>query len=56
MLDVIVSEQKAKGFGIKTIDKPDYIKKYLDEVMRENRNIRGLNHWELYIYLKKVKN
>ncbi len=56
LLGVTVPEQKAKGFDIETIDRPDYIKEYLDEIMRKDKNMRGFKSLRaLYVFEKGEK-
>lgn len=56
LLDVTVPEKKAKDFEIENIDKPSYIKEYLDEAMRKNRNMRGFKSLRaLYLFEKGEK-
>lgn len=53
LLDITVPEQKAEGYNIKTVDRPEYIKEYLDEAMRLNRNMRGFTSLRaLYLFEK----
>lgn len=56
LLDVTVPEEKAEGYNIEIVDKPDYIKEYLDEVMRKNRNMHGFKSLRaLYLFEKGEK-
>lgn len=56
LLDVNVPEQKAKDYTIEEIEKPTYIKQYLEDVMRYDRNMRGFNSLRaLYLFEKGEK-
>lgn len=56
LLDVKVPEQKAKEDEVEEVEKPAYIKKYLEEAMRNNRNMRGFNSLRaLYLFEKREK-
>ncbi len=53
LLDVIVPEQKAKGYTIEETERPSYIKQYLEDAMKYNRNMRGFNSLRaLYLFEK----
>ena len=49
-------KKKATGYSIEEIEKPAYIKQYLEEVMRQNINMRGFNSLRaLYLFEKGEK-
>ena len=51
LLDVKISEVKAKDYQVEKIDRPEYIKQYLDAAMRLNRNMRGFKSLRaLYLF------
>lgn len=53
LLDIKVPEKKAHDYNIETIERPDYIREYLEDVMRKNRNMRGFNSLRaLYLFEK----
>ena len=56
LLGVNVSEKKAKDYAIEEIERPTYIKQYLEDAMRHNRNMRGFNSLRaLYLFEKGEK-
>ncbi len=57
LLGVEVPEAKAKDYEIEYhIDRPEYIKEYLEEAMRTNRNMRGFTSLRaLYLFEKGEK-
>lgn len=56
LLDVYVPEQKAKDYAIEEMERPIYIKQYLEDAMRHNRNMRGFNSLRaLYLFEKGEK-
>lgn len=56
LLGVKVPEQKAKDYQIEEIDRPEYIKQYLEAVMRLNKNMRGFKSLRaLYLFEKGEK-
>ena len=56
LLDVKVPEQKAKEDKIEEVERPVYIKQYLEDAMRCNRNMKGFNSLRaLYLFEKKEK-
>lgn len=56
LLDVNVPEQKAKDYMVEEIKRPEYIKQYLEDAMRYNRNMRGFNSLRaLYLFEKGEK-
>lgn len=56
LLGVKVPEQKAKEDEVEEVERPAYIKQYLEDVMRCNRNMKGLNSLRaLYLFEKKAK-
>ena len=56
LLGVKVPEIKIKDYKIKEIDRPKYIKKYLEDVMKLNRNMRGFKSLRaLYLFEKGEK-
>lgn len=53
LLDITIPEKKAKEFDIETVERPDYVKEYLEEVMRKDRNMRGFKSLRaLYLFEK----
>ena len=53
LLDISVPEIKINGYKIENVVRPNYIKQYLDEVMRNNRNMRGFKSLRaLYLFEK----
>ncbi len=56
LLNVTVPEAKAKDFNTEIVDRPEYIKEYLDEAMRKDRNMRGFKSLRaLYLFEKGEK-
>ena len=56
LLDVKVPEQKANGDKVEEVERPAYIKQYLEDAMRCNRNMKGFNSLRaLYLFEKKEK-
>ena len=57
LLEVEVPEAKAKDYEIKyNIERPEYIKEYLEETMRSGRNMRGFHSLRaLYLFEKGEK-
>lgn len=56
LLGVKVPEVKAKDYQIGDVEKPEYIKQYLDDAMRLNRNMRGFKSLRaLYLFEKGEK-
>ncbi len=57
LLEVEVPEAKAKDYEIKyNIERPEYIKEYLEEAMRSGRNMRGFHSLRaLYLFEKGEK-
>ncbi|MBD9074938.1 hypothetical protein EGP91_02895 [bacterium] len=56
LLGVKVPEQKAKEDEVEEVERPAYIKQYLEDVMRCNRNMKGFNSLRaLYLFEKKTK-
>lgn len=54
LLGVKVPEQKAKEDEVEEVERPAYIKQYLEEAMRNNRNMKGFNSLRaLYLFEKK---
>ena len=48
-----VKEVKLKDYKIEPVDRPEYIKEYLEDVMKKNKNMRGFNSLRaLYIFEK----
>lgn len=43
LLDIEIPEIKINGTSITILKRPDYIKEYLEEVMKKNTNMRGFN-------------
>ena len=53
LLGVDVFEEKANDYDIEIVDRPEYIKQYLEDAMRNNRNLRGFNSLRaLYLFEK----
>ena len=53
LLQVEVPEKKAHDYDIEVIERPSYIKEYLEDVMKKNRNMRGFNSLRaLYLFEK----
>ena len=53
LLDVNVPEIKLNGSLREEINRPDYIREYLEEIMRENKNMRGFTSLRaLYLFEK----
>lgn len=53
LLGVKVPEAKANDYQIEEIDRPEYIKQYLEDAMRLNRNMRGFKSLRaLYLFEK----
>ena len=53
LLGVKVPELKAKDYQIEETDRPEYIKEYLEDAMRLNRNMRGFKSLRaLYLFEK----
>lgn len=56
LLGVKVPEVKENGYQIEEIDRPEYIKEYLEDAMRLNRNMRGFKSLRaLYLFEKGEK-
>lgn len=56
LLNIEIPEQKAYGYNVETVERPDYIKEYLESAMRKNRNMRGFNSLRaLYLFEKGEK-
>ena len=56
LLDVEVPELKAKDYQIEKTDRPEYIKEYLEDAMRLNKNMRGFKSLRaLYLFEKGEK-
>ena len=54
LLGVNVLEKKARDYAIEEIERPTYIKQYLEDAMRHNRNMRGFNSLRaLYLFEKE---
>lgn len=53
LLDIKVPEKKAHDYDVETIERPDYIREYLEDVMRKHCNMRGFNSLRaLYLFEK----
>ncbi len=53
LLDKVVPEKKAHDYDIEIMDRPAYVKEYLEEAMRKNRNMRGFHSLRaLYLFEK----
>lgn len=53
LLGVNVPELKADGYQVETSERPEYIKEYLEDAMRINRNMRGFTSLRaLYLFEK----
>lgn len=56
LLGKTVPEVKAKDYQIEEVDRPEYIKEYLEDAMRFNRNMRGFKSLRaLYLFEKGEK-
>lgn len=56
LLGVKILEVKAKDYQIEETEKPEYIKQYLEDAMRLNRNMRGFKSLRaLYLFEKGEK-
>lgn len=56
LLGVNVPEIKVRDYDIEEIQRPTYIKQYLEDAMRNNRNMRGFNSLRaLYLFEKGEK-
>ena len=56
LLDIEVPEIKVDGLYIETIERPEYIKEYLEEIIKKNTNMRGFNSLRaLYLFEKGEK-
>ena len=56
LLGVEVPERKAKDYEIEGVERPAYIRQYLEDAMRDNRNMRGFNSLRaLYLFEKGEK-
>ena len=53
LLNINVLEKKAIDYNVEVVKKPDYIKEYLEDVMKKNLNMRGFNSLRaLYLFEK----
>jgi len=53
LLDIEVPEVKVNGCKIEKLERPSYIREYLEEVMKKNKNMRGFNSLRaLYLFEK----
>ena len=51
LLGVKVPEMKANGYQTTEVERPEYIKQYLDEIIRINKNMRGFTSLRaLYLF------
>lgn len=56
LLGVKIPESKANGYQVEETDRPEYIKGYLEDAMRLNRNMRGFKSLRaLYLFEKGDK-
>lgn len=56
LLDINVPEKKARDYEVEEVERPTYIKQYLEDVMRHNKNMRGFNSLRaLYLFEKGEK-
>lgn len=56
LLNKEIPEEKAYGYNVEKVERPDYIKEYLESAMRKNRNMRGFNSLRaLYLFEKGEK-
>ena len=56
LLGINVPEVRANDYAIEEVEKPTYIKQYLEWAMRHNRNMRGFNSLRaLYLFEKGKK-
>ena len=55
-LGIEVHEIKIRRDNIEIVNKPTYIKEYLENIIKENKDIKGLSSLrELYLFEKKCK-
>lgn len=53
LLEIEVSEMKADGYNTTRIDRPSYIKEYLEDAMKMDRDMKGFNSLRaLYLFEK----
>ncbi|MBE6146837.1 MAG: hypothetical protein E7168_00725 [Firmicutes bacterium] len=53
LLDIEVPEVKITGLAIEKLEKPEYIKEYLEDIMKKNKNMRGFQSLRaLYLFEK----
>lgn len=53
LLDIKVPEKKAKDYNVEIVERPNYIREYLEDAMRKNRNMRGFTSLRaLYLFEK----
>ena len=51
LLNVKIRELKITDEGIKKVNRPDYIKEYLEDVIKKTKNLRGFNSLRaLYLF------
>ena len=56
LLGIEVPEMKAKDYKVVQVSRPEYIKEYLEEVMRLNRDMHGFKSLiSLFLYEKAEK-
>ena len=56
LLGVKVSEVKAENYVVEEVEKPEYIKEYLEDAMKFNRDMRGFKSFRaLYLFEKGIK-
>lgn len=56
LLGIKIPEIKSNEYKLQEIERPEYIKQYLDDAMRLNRNMRGFNSLRaLYLFEKGEK-
>lgn len=56
LLGIKVPEKKANNYVIEVVNRPEYIKEYLEEAMRKNCNMRGFQSLRaLYLFEKGKK-
>lgn len=56
LLEVEIPEIKIDGYKVEKIERPAYVRQYLEEVMRKNKNMKGFNSLRaLYLFEKGEK-
>jgi len=55
LLEVSVREIKADGYKIEEVSKPEYIKEYLEEIIRNSVNMRNFNSLRAWYLFEKAE-